>query len=196
MLISNLCLDMPPTAPAKLLPPLQTTNASVVSLQEVPETNETDAMKEIVEIKNQFVEPDIAVNNTDVETKFVESEIGVNEIDVEHVKNITTELNEKADSPEVRRLVHYSIMEPMLVESTTLHKVDGESTDKNLKVIDVEKIVPTTEQSNPEDNELKPKTNTLTETLDGEAGVQLQPIGNDFFFFSIQNQYSKTSAEL
>ena len=84
-------------------------------------------------------------------------------------QNITTESSVNQATTAVKPLIHFSILEPMVVESTTLHK-DSDDTKK------VEIEVGEETQTNDEE-ELKPRTGELTENLAEDGRVQLQPIG-------------------
>ena len=91
---------------------------------------------------------------------------------VKEFQNITTESSVNQASTAIKPLIHFSILEPMVVESTTLHK-DSDDT-KKVEIEDGEET-----QTNDDEEELKPRTGELTENLVEDGRVQLQPIGKE-----------------
>ena len=95
-------------------------------------------------------------------------------------QNITTESSVNQATTAVKPLIHFSILEPMVVESTTLHK-DSDDTTLHKGSDDTKKEEmeggEKTHADDDDEEELKPRTGELTENLVEDGRVQLQPIG-------------------
>ena len=93
-------------------------------------------------------------------------------------QDITTESNVNQATTAVKPLIHFSILEPMVVESTTLHKDSDDTTlRKDSNDIKKEEIEAGEETLTDDDDKLRPTTGELTENLVEDGRVQLQPIG-------------------
>ena len=93
-------------------------------------------------------------------------------------QDITTESSVNQATTAVKPLIHFSILEPMVVESTTLHKDSDDTTlRKDSNDIKKEEIEAGEETLTDDDDELRPTTGELTENLVEDGRVQLQPIG-------------------